>query len=123
MFKKPFRTDPASVPNDASTNQGRGLGSLRKAYADWRFGNDLAAIVAAFDRLSNRRLNMIGLHREALFDSVGDMMVQAEEERAIVREIIAIIDASTDTALTCPDIPLPEEFAKQTEAAATKRYT
>jgi hypothetical protein len=100
MFKKLFRTNPASVPNDVS------------------------AIVGAFDRLSNRRLNLIGLNRETLFDSVGDMMVHAEEERAIVREIIAIIDASTDTSLKSPDIPLPVEYSKQTEAvAAAKTYT
>lgn len=124
MFKKLFRTNPASVPNDVSANQGRGLGALRTAYADWRFGNDLAAIVGVFDRLSNRRLNLIGLNRETLFDSVGDMMVHAEEERAIVREIIAIIDASTDTSLKCPDIPLPVEYSKQTQAvAAAKTYT
>jgi hypothetical protein len=110
MFKKPFRTDPASVPDDASAIQGRVLGALRKAYDDWRSSNDHAAIVAAFNRLSNRRLHLIGLRREALLDSVGGMMIHAEEERAIVREIIAIIDASTDNAPNGPETPFPEEF-------------
>ena len=122
MFKRLFNTDLAIMPDDVSANQRRGLGSLRKAYDDWRFSNDLAAIVAAFDRLSNRRLHLIGLRREALLDSVADMMVHAEEERVIVREIIAIIDASTDNELNRADIPLPEELPEQTETAATKRY-
>jgi hypothetical protein len=41
-------------------------------------------------------------------------MVHAEEERVIVREIIAIIDASTDKELNRPNIPLPEELPEQT---------
>jgi hypothetical protein len=123
MFKRLFSTDPAMMPDDVSANQGRGPGALRMAYADWRFNNDVAAIVAAFDRLSNRRLHMIGLRREALFDSVGDMMVHAEEERAIGLEIVAIIDASADNAFSCYDITPPEGHPKQTETAAKKKYT
>jgi len=123
MSKRLFNTGPAMTPDAVSANQGHGLRALRTAYADWRFGNDLVAIVAAFDRLSNRRLHMIGLRRDSLFDSIGDMMVHAEEERATVREIIAIIDASTDNALNGPDTPRPEKFPIQIETAATKRYT
>ena len=123
MFKRLFSTDRAMTPDKVPANQGRGLGTLRMAYADWRFGNDVAAIVVAFDRLSNRRLHMIGLRREAIFDSVGEMMVHAEEERAIGREIVAIIDASADKALTYHDIPLPEECPKETETRAKRRDT
>jgi hypothetical protein len=94
MFKKFFSTDLTLVPDDASTKQDSELGPLRKAFSDWRFGNDVAAIVAALDRLPNHRLHKIGLHRDGLVDAVCDMMLSAEKDRAIGREVIAILDAS-----------------------------
>ncbi|MEH6648062.1 hypothetical protein [Sulfitobacter sp.] len=123
MFKKLFSTDRAMTPDNVSANQSRGLGTLQMAYADWRFGNDVAAIVVAFNRLSNRRLHMIGLRRETLFDSVGEMMVHAEEEREIGLEIVAIIDISANKDLLCDDALLPAEFPKETETAVQKRDT
>jgi len=108
MFKKLFSTDHAMMLDDASANQGRGLGALRIAYFDWRVQNDIGAIVAALDRLSNRRLQMIGLRREGLRDIVRDMMLSAEEDREIVQEIIAIIDASAESSFRSRDITPPE---------------
>lgn len=99
MFKKFFSTDRALMSDDAITNQGSGLRNLRVAYSEWRSEKDIGAIAAALNRLSNRRLQMIGLRRERLRDTVRDMMVYAEEDRAAVRELIAIIDASADNTL------------------------
>lgn len=113
MFKKLFSTDLALMPDGASPNQARGLDALRTAYSDWRFGNDVAAIVVALDRLSNRRLHMIGLRREELVHAVRDMMLSAEEDRAIGREVIAILDASAENAISCHDTSPPEGYPRQ----------
>ncbi len=107
MFKKLFRTDLAMPANGASGNNGRGFGTLRTAYANWRLCNDVAAIVVALNRLPNHRLHLIGLHRDGLVDAVGDMIVSAEENRAIGREVIAILDASAEGTFSCHDITTP----------------
>jgi hypothetical protein len=67
--------------------------SLRERYTSWRFRGDIAAITATLDRLSDRRLDMIGMRREDLFWAVSDMMMRAEEERQIGREVIALLEA------------------------------
>jgi hypothetical protein len=103
MFKKFLSTDPTLVPDDASTKKDSELGPLRKAFSDWRFGNDVAAIVAALDRLPNHRLYKIGLHREGLVDAVCDMMLNAEKERAVGREVSAILDASAARTFSSGD--------------------
>jgi uncharacterized protein YjiS (DUF1127 family) len=122
MFKKLFSTDPAMMRNDASANQSRGLAALRVAYADWRFGNDVAAIVVALNRLPNHRLHMIGLHREGLVDAVGEMILSAEEDRAVGQKVIAILEAPAGSSFDCTDITPPEGYPEQTETAAKKRY-
>ncbi|MFT5066783.1 MAG: hypothetical protein ACJAXK_001602 [Yoonia sp.] len=118
MFKRFFRTDLASQPNDASINQSRSPSTVRKAISDWRFSNDVAAIVVALDRLPDHRLRMIGLNRDGLFDAVFDMILSAEEDRAIGREVIAILDASADSTFNCQDMTPPKGIPKQTETAA-----
>lgn len=123
MFKKLFSTDLALMLDGGSANQGRGLNALRAAYSDWRFGNDVAAIVVALERLSNHRLHMIGLRREGLVYAVRDMMLSAEEDRAIGREVIAILDASAEGAVSCHDAPPPEEYPRQTETVVKKMFT
>jgi hypothetical protein len=123
MLNKLFRAERSMTPDNVSANQGSGLSTLRMAYDDWRFGNDVAAIVAGFNRLSNRRLHMIGLRRETLFESVVEMIDQAEEERAISKAILAIIDTSADKAFLSDDGLLPAEFPKEKEAIPRKRDT
>ena len=98
MFKKFFNTELILKSDVAMANKERGLSALRLAYSDWRGENDICAIASVLGRLSNHRLQMIGLRREGLRDCVRDMMLSAEEDRVIVREIIAIIDASADSA-------------------------
>jgi hypothetical protein len=109
MFKKFFSTDLALVPDGVPTNQDRELGPLQKAFSDWRFGNDVAAIVAALDRLPNHRLYKIGLHREGLVDAVCDMMLNAEKERAVGREVSAILDASAARTFSSGDTTPSED--------------
>jgi hypothetical protein len=103
MFKKIFGRNIASVPKDSTPNHIRDTGTLRKALSDWRFGNDVAAIVAVLDRLPNHRLHLIGLHREGLVDSVCDMMLRAEEDREIGREVVAILDTPADSGFSGDD--------------------
>jgi hypothetical protein len=122
MFKKLFSTDLAVMPNDAAATTGRGLGTLRTAIADWRYGNDVAAIVGTLNRLPNHRLHMIGLHRDGLVDAVGDMILSAEEDRAIGREVVAILDASADGTFGSYDIPPPEEYSEKAEIVAKNRF-
>jgi hypothetical protein len=121
MFKRFFSTDLALVPDGVSTKQDRELGPLRKAFSDWRFGNDVAAIVAALDRLPNHRLHKIGLHREGLVDAVCDMMLSAEKDRAIGREVIAILDASAARNRSGGDTAPSGEYPNPTGTAAENR--
>lgn len=86
LFSRKTRMQPAA---DAAP----GRLDFRARYESWRFRRDLAAIMATLDRLSDRRLEMIGMHREDLFDAVSDLMLRAEEQRAIGREVVALLDA------------------------------
>ncbi|ETX14307.1 hypothetical protein OCH239_04065 [Roseivivax halodurans JCM 10272] len=87
---------------------------LRERYESWRFRRDLAAIMAALDRLSDRRLEMIGIRRDDLFEAVSDMMMRAEEERAIGREVMALLDtpkAKTPAAAVADGAGVPQSVA------------
>ncbi len=97
MFKNFFNSKSAPVVENAPQNRSHRQDTLRAAYTDWRFYNDIATIVGALDRLSDRRLHMIGLHRGNLFDIVEDMMDRAEEQRTIGREVVAMLDAPVRT--------------------------
>lgn len=112
MFKKQFSTDIASIRDDASPNQDRGLRALRMAYSNWRVRNDAGAIATALNRLSNRQLHLIGLRREGIVGAVEDMILSVEEDRAIGREVIAIMDASVDSTFSCHDTTPPEGYPK-----------
>ena len=80
--------------------------SLRARYDSWRFRRDIAAIMASLDRLSDRRLEMIGLRRDELFEAVSEMIMRAEDERAIGREVIALLETSGG-ARPAPDAGTP----------------
>ncbi len=71
---------------------------LRRAYAEWREDRDMAAIVGALYRLSDRRLALIGLHRDRLIDDVERMMDGSAANKAIAAEVIALLDGQ-DAAL------------------------
>lgn len=94
MSKKLFSTDRGVTPDDAPVTPSRDQKGLGKTISNWRFRRDVAAIVAALDRLPSRRLHLIGLNKDGLFDSVCDMILSAEEERAIGREVSAMLDAT-----------------------------
>lgn len=116
MFKKTFNTAPATTLDGASAGPARGLGALMTAYSDRRLRNDIVAIMSAFDHLSDRRLHMIGMRREDLFDTVGDMIRQAEEQRTIGREVIAMLNAPARNARD--QAPTPRREAKARASAA-----
>ena len=96
-----------------------GRQSLRDRYNSWRFRGDIAAITATLDRLSDRRLDMIGMRREDLFGAVSDMMMRAEEERQIGREVVALLEAPK-VADHVPEIEtaMPERPARGTAIPA-----
>lgn len=71
--------------------------ALRQAYDDWRFGRDIAAIMAAFDRLSNRQLDLVGFKRDRLYDAVEEMILDAERQRALGLEVTALLEAPANT--------------------------
>lgn len=100
-------------------NSGTDRQSLRDRYNSWRFRRDIAAIMATLDRLSDRRLDMIGMRREDLLGAVFDMMERAEEERQIGREVIALLEAP-EAAEPAPDTGAvtPERTARDTGMAA-----
>ena len=93
--------------------------SLRDRYNSWRFRSDIAAITATLDRLSDRRLDMIGMQRDDLFGAVADMMMRTEEERQIGREVIALLEAPK-AADPVPNtgVASPEKPARETSVAA-----
>lgn len=70
--------------------------TLRERYEDWRFHRDTVAIMTAFYRLSDRRLAMIGMHRSTLFESVADLMLEADRQRELVQEVTALLEKPTD---------------------------
>ena len=113
MFTRLFgRAAPAEIDTDRP--------SLRERYDSWRFRGDIAAIMASLDRLSDRRLEMIGMRRGELFEAVSDMMMRAEEERAIGREVIELLEAprTSDTVAEPPGTPRPERPVAEAGVAA-----
>ena len=86
MFNRLFET---SIYENSGTDRP----SLRERYNSWCYRRDIIAITATLDRLSDRRLDMIGMRREELVEIVCDMMLRADEERQIGREIIELLEA------------------------------
>ncbi|MCE6949730.1 hypothetical protein LAZ29_02175 [Cereibacter sphaeroides] len=75
--------------------------------AGWRLSRDIAAVMAALDRLSDRRLHLIGLRGDALFAAVSDLVLRAEEKRADDRAFLAerVLRDRAPPALTEPGAP------------------
>ena len=69
------------------------LERAKAAYLAWRADRDIAAIASVLNRLSNRRLRLIGMQRTYLDEAVVGLISRAEEEREIGREIVALLDA------------------------------
>lgn len=90
------------------------LSGLRTRYELWQSGRDLAAIMATLDRLSDRRLAMIGMRRGELFDAVSDLMLRAEEQRALGREVVELLEAPEAAERTASE---PRRAAKVSAAA------
>lgn len=57
---------------------------LQGRYQRWREKRDVAAITAALERLSERRLNLIGLHHSTLESDVQRMIWDTEAGRRII---------------------------------------
>lgn len=68
------------------------LARAKSVYRAWRAKRDIAAISGALNRLSNRRLRLIGMHRHYLDEAVVALMTHAEDEREIGREIVALLE-------------------------------
>lgn len=118
MFTRFFRKaddTAAATPEMAETAE---AASLREKVDSWRFRRDLAAIMATFDRLSDRRLEMIGLQRDSLFESVSDMMIEAERQRAIGREVVELLENPSQPETADRDaVPAREGRGAVAEAA------
>lgn len=96
MFKQLFATFTASTASGLPRRHG--VDTIRQAYDTWRIGRDIDAIEIALDRLSDRQLHLIGLCRDSLSETVEDMIVGAEQDRAIGREVMALLEAPTGQA-------------------------
>ncbi|KUF08738.1 hypothetical protein [Pseudoponticoccus marisrubri] len=109
MFKRLFGTA-------AGTRAAPGpVAGLRERVESWRFQRDVAAVTATLDRLSDRQLAMIGMRRGELFEAVSDMMLRAEEERRIGREVVALLERPR--AAPAP-APAAEDLAEDRATAA-----
>jgi len=73
----------------------RALAATRTAHADWQFERDIAAVMAALGRLSDRRLALIGVRREALFETVAEMITRAEVDRERAAELVSLADGQS----------------------------
>lgn len=93
MFRNLFSTSGQTRPEADGAARRWGLAALRQAYDDWRLGRDIAAIMAAFDRLSDRQLDLIGVSRGSLYDTVEEMILSAERERMLGEEVLALLEA------------------------------
>ncbi|SLN12091.1 hypothetical protein ROJ8625_00312 [Roseivivax jejudonensis] len=109
LFRAPAETD------DAGETAG-----LRARYDSWRFRRDIAAITATLDRLSDRRLEMIGMRRDELFEAVSDLMIRAEEERSIGREVMELLEKplAGETAPSAAEIDASSEPGARVANAA-----
>ncbi|WP_068110754.1 hypothetical protein [Tropicimonas marinistellae] len=96
MFKRLFSTSGSSRAEADGLPRRWGLTGLRQAYDDWRFGRDIAAIMAVFDRLSDRQLDLIGVSRDSLYNTVEEMILAAERERMLGLEVVALLEAPVD---------------------------
>ncbi|PWR01098.1 hypothetical protein DKT77_18205 [Meridianimarinicoccus roseus] len=112
LFKKarPAHTEAAEATG------GSALHKMRAGYADWRFQRDIAAIMASLDRLSDRRLALIGVRRDALFDAVSDLMLRAADDRAIADEVIAMLERAPAAQKPREDIATPASDAARVAA-------
>jgi hypothetical protein len=66
--------------------------AARAAHAEWRFERDIGAVMAALDRLSDRRLALIGMRRDALFEAVAEMITRAEVDRQAAAETLSLAE-------------------------------
>lgn len=98
MIRRLFSASGQSRPAADRPPRRWGLGGLRQAYDDWRFGRDIAVIMSAFDRLSDRQLQLIGVSRDGLYGFVEEMILAAERERLLGVEVIALLEAPVDLA-------------------------
>lgn len=113
-----FGSKRLAMLNPKSTNESSMISSLQKSFSSWRFRNDVAAIVSALHRLNARQLQLIGLHKEGLFDSVCDMILRAEENRAIGRDVKTIMDSSSKNSIDGSNILSLPNMAKASEVEA-----
>lgn len=68
--------------------------SLRDAYEFWREDRDVQAIERALGQLSERQLNLIGMSHTSLRSDVATLIDRAEEGRAIVDDVLRLVDHS-----------------------------
>ncbi len=115
MFKKLFRSKFAEAVCGVVVNRTKNRVTFQAAYTEWRSRNDIATIVGALDRLSDRRLNMLGLRRDNLFDIVEDMVDSEKEQRAIGQEVIGMLEVSS---MTTYDYAPPRKIPDNAEASA-----
>lgn len=118
MFKRLFSMFGVTWAEDGDPPHRSGRAALRSTYDDWRFERDIAAVMAALDRLSNRQLHMIGLDRDSLFEAVEDMILDAAQQRALGREVLELLEASGTSAISASVDEAPSaEPARDVRAA------
>ena len=86
---------PAELVYAASARIGL-VGRCRQTIRQWQLDRDLAAIVAALARLSDRRLALIGMRRGDLIGHVEHMMDEVEAGRRIEREVLEFLAEQGD---------------------------
>jgi len=96
----------------------RRAGDLQGAYAKWKRNQDIEAIMVAFAKLSDRRLEMIGVKRDEIYDLVVELMERADERKSFAREVEALLDAAPEAGVQPNVQPAPADAARE-DAKAT----
>lgn len=108
-------------PNETVEEDGASrLDRLMAAYGEWRITQDIAAIMSALDRLSDRRLAMIGLRRDDLYDAVTGMMEQVREQKRISEEVLALLEQEPATGEK-PRLPVETAAEDRTASEIEER--
>jgi len=108
MLKSLFNGKTEAFSQFAEALKVTRFGLAKDRYEEWRRSQDMVTIMAAFYKLSDRHLAMIGMDRDEIYYIVAEMMAQAEERKQIAADVAKMLEETPEPGVT----PNLEERAK-----------